>query len=67
MKQKVKAKPTTVDDGNFFSSLLFEDASNADDNNPTKEPHPQPGSETSSTGSDNNIEEITNDEVHYFL
>jgi hypothetical protein len=30
-KQKVKAKPTTVDNGNFFSSLLVEDASDADE------------------------------------
>ena len=29
-KRKAKVKPTTADDGNFFSSLLVEDASDAD-------------------------------------
>ena len=65
-KWKAKAKPTTVDDGNFFSSLLVEDASDADDNNFTEESHSESGSETNSTGSDNDIQEITNEEVHCF-
>jgi hypothetical protein len=66
MKRKVKAKPTTVDDGNFFSSLSVEDASDADDNNFTEESHSEFGSETSSTGSDNDIQEITNEEMCRF-
>ena len=66
MKQKVKDKPSTSDNGNFFSSLSVEDASDADDNNFTEESHSESGSETGSTSSDNDIEEITNEEVcHY--
>ena len=66
-KRKVKDKPSPSDDGNFFSSLLVEDASDADDNNFAEEFHSESGSETDSTGSDNDIEEITNEEVRCFL
>jgi hypothetical protein len=65
-KWKVKDKPSTSDDGNFFSSLSVEDASDADDNNFTEESHSESGSETGSTGSDNDIEEITNEEVRHY-
>ena len=64
-KQKAKAKSTTVPDGNFVSSLSVEDASDADDTNFSKEPHSKSSSEMSATGSDNDIEEITNEEVHH--
>ena len=66
MKQKAKAKSTTVDDGNFFSSLSVEDDSDADDTNFSKEPHSESSSKMSATRSDNDIEEITNEEVHHF-
>jgi hypothetical protein len=66
-KRKAKAKPTTADDGNFFSSLLVEDASDADDINFAEESHSESGSESSSTGSDNDIEEITNEEARHPL
>ena len=52
-KQKAKAKSTTADDGIFFSSLLVEDASDADDINFAEESHSESGSESSSTGSCN--------------
>jgi len=66
-KRKAKAKPTTADDGNFFSSLSVEDASDADDINFAEESHSESGSESSSTGSDNDIEEITNEEARHPL
>ena len=66
-KQKAKAKSTTADDGIFFSSLSVEDASDADDINFTEESHSESGSESSSTGSDNDIEEITNEEARHPL
>ena len=66
-KRKAKAKPTTADNGNFFSSLSVEDASDANDINFAKESHSESGSESSSTGSDNDIEEITNEEARHPL
>ena len=59
-------KPTNSD-GNFFSSLLVEDGSDADDINFAEESHSESGSESSSTGSDNDIEEITNEEARHPL
>ena len=66
-KRNAKAKPTTADDGNFFSSLSVEDASDANDINFAEESHSESGSKSSSTGSDNDIEEITNEQVRHPL
>ena len=66
-KPTTAVKPTTADDGNFFSSLSVEDASDADDINFAEESHSESGSESSSTGSDNDIEEITNEEARHPL
>jgi hypothetical protein len=64
-KRKVKDKPSTSDDRNFISSLSVEDVSDANDNNFAEESHSESGSETGSTGSDNDIEGITNEEVRH--
>ena len=67
VKWKAKAKPTTAENVNLFSSHSVEDVSDADDINFSEESHSKSSSETSATSSDNDIEEITNEEVCHFL
>ena len=62
-----KDKPTTSNSSNIFSSLLVEDVSDADDNDFTEESHSDSGSKTIATGSNNDMEGITNEEVPHFI
>jgi hypothetical protein len=66
LKQKAKLKTVMVDDGNFFSSLQVEEASNADDDDFSEGSSSDSGTDTSSGCSehDSEIQEITNEEVH---
>jgi hypothetical protein len=64
LKCKAKAKPTIIDNGNFFSSLPVEHSSDAEDDDFAKPSGLELGSETSSASSGDEIVEITNDEVH---
>jgi hypothetical protein len=66
LKWKVKSKTVMVDDGNFFSSLQVEGASDADDDDFSEGSSSDSGTDTSSGCSehDSDIQEITNEEVH---
>ncbi|KAG2351051.1 hypothetical protein BDR07DRAFT_1502771 [Suillus spraguei] len=55
-------KSTVINNNNFFSALPVEDASDADDGNFTGDDSGS-SSESSSLGSDNDIQEITNVEA----
>ena len=65
-KRKAKSKTVMVDDGNFFSSLQVEEASDADDDDFSEGSSSDSGTDTSSGHSepDSDIQEITNEEVH---
>jgi hypothetical protein len=65
-KRKAKSKTVMVDDGNFFSSLQVEEASDANDDDFSEGSSSDSGTDTSSGHSepDSDIQEITNEEVH---
>jgi len=58
-------KSTIINDDNFFSTLPVEDTSDANDGDFTGDDS-ESSSESSSLGSNSDIQEITNAEVSYF-